>query len=178
VVMTVPPGASYTVTDNTGAALTLNPGDPMTGLGIVLDPLTQRRTVNVAGITLELDGKPASGDSFTLSFNQTADGDNRNALVIAGLQSQKLLKSGKQTFQDNYAALGSEIGSVSKNAKTSMEASEALLEQSTTRVLATAGVSLDEEAANLIKFQQSYSASARVITVAGELFSTLLQSFR
>ncbi len=178
VVMTVPPGASYTVTDNTGAALTLNPGDPMTGLGIVLDPLTQRQTVNVAGITLELDGKPASGDSFTLSFNQTADGDNRNALVIAGLQSQKLLKSGKQTFQDNYAALGSEIGSVTKNAKTSMDASGALLEQSTTRVLATAGVSLDEEAANLIKFQQSYSASARVITVAGELFSTLLQSFR
>ncbi len=178
VVMTVPPGASYTVTDNTGAPLTLNPGDPMTGLGIVLDPLTQRQTVNVAGITLELDGKPAAGDSFTLKFNQTADGDNRNALVITGLQSQKLLKSGKQTFQDNYAAMGSETGSVSKNAKTSLDASEALLEQSSTRVLATAGVSLDEEAANLIKFQQSYSASARVITVAGELFSTLLQSFR
>jgi flagellar hook-associated protein 1 len=178
VVLTVPPGASYTVTDNTGAALTLNPGDPLTGLGVVLDPLTQRQTVDLAGITLELDGAPAVNDSFTLSFNQTADGDNRNALAIAGLQTQKLLKSGKQTFQDNYAALGSEIGSVTKNAKTSMDASEALLEQSTTRVLATAGVSLDEEAANLIKFQQSYSASARVITVAGELFSTLLQSFR
>jgi flagellar hook-associated protein 1 len=178
VVLTVPPGASYTVTDNTGAALTLNPGDPLTGLGVVLDPLTQRQTVDLAGITLELDGAPAVNDSFTLSFNQTADGDNRNALAIAGLQTQKLLKSGKQTFQDNYAALGSEIGSVTKNAKTSMDASEALLEQSSTRVLATAGVSLDEEAANLIKFQQSYSASARVITVAGELFSTLLQSFR
>ncbi len=178
VAMTVPPGASYTVTDATGAALTLNPGDPMTGLGIVLDPLTQRQSVNLAGITLELDGKPASGDSFVLSFNETADGDNRNALVIASLQNQKILKGGKQTFQDNYAAMGSEMGSVSKNAKTSMAASEALLEQSSIRVLATAGVSLDEEAANLVKFQQSYSASARVITVAGELFSTLLQSFR
>lgn len=178
VVLTVPPGPSYTVTDNAGGTLTLNPGDPLSGLQISLDPLSQRQTVNLAGISLELDGAPVVNDSFTLSFNQTADGDNRNALVIAGLQSQKLLKSGKQTFQDNYAALGSEIGSVSKNAKTSMEASGALLEQSTTRVLATAGVSLDEEAANLIKFQQSYSASARVITVAGELFSTLLQSFR
>lgn len=177
-VLTVPPGASYTLTDNTGTPITLNPGDPLSGLGVVLDPLSGRQTLDVAGVTLELDGAPVAGDSFTLSYNVTADGDNRNALKIAGLQTEKVLMGGKQTFQDNYAALGSDIGSYTKNANSSMQASDALLEQSHTRLLATSGVNMDEEAANLIKFQQTYSASARVITVAGELFTTLLQAFR
>lgn len=177
-VLTVPAGASYTLTDNTGTPITLNPGDPLSGLGVVLDPLSGRQTLDVAGVTLELDGAPVAGDSFTLSYNVTADGDNRNALKIAGLQTEKVLMGGKQTFQDNYAALGSDIGSYTKNANSSMQASDALLEQSHTRLLATSGVNMDEEAANLIKFQQTYSASARVITVAGELFTTLLQAFR
>ena len=68
-----------------------------------------------------------------------------------------------------------EIGSLTKNQKVKAIAAEAAYQQSYDRMLSTSGVNLDEEAANLLRFQQSYMASARVVSVASETMNTLLQ---
>ncbi|WP_108649696.1 flagellar hook-associated protein FlgK [Dongshaea marina] len=181
-VITVPAGESYTLIDNTGAAVTKNAGDQLNNLGFSLDILSNRYSgMQFAGVTLEFDGisgGPAVGDQFTISYNETGDGDNRNALLMAQLQTDKILGQGKQTFQDNYSAMISWVGAITKNAEISLTSSETLLNQSRERLQAISGVNLDEEASNLIRYQQSYNASARVITVANELFDTILQSIR
>jgi len=123
-------------------------------------------------------GSPLAGDKFTLNFNETGDGDNRNIMKIADLQSQKIMNNNKATFQDVYSGMLSEIGAKTGNADVSMQSTYILKTQSTERIQSTSGVNMDEEAANLLQYQQYYSAAARVISIAGELFDTILQASR
>ena len=118
------------------------------------------------------------GDTFSVSFNETGVGDNSNMLKIADLQNQKIMNDGKATFSDVYSGLLSEVGAKAGNADTSMQTMEILQAQSYERLQSMSGVNMDEEAANLLQFQQHYSAAARVISVASELFDTILQASR
>ena len=154
-------------------------GDPLTGLTVTPDLLTGKVTFSLAGIDVEMiSGSPVAGDSFTLSFNETGDGDNRNIMKMADLQNQKIMNNNKATFQDVYSGMISEVGAKTSNADVSMQSTAILLNQSFERIQSTSGVNMDEEAANLLMFQQHYSAAARVISIAGELFDTILQASR
>ncbi|MFT6986851.1 MAG: flagellar hook-associated protein 1 FlgK [Psychromonas sp.] len=154
-------------------------GDTLSGLTVTPNLLTGKVTFDLAGIEVEMyAGSPDVGDKFTLNFNETGVGDNRNIMEIAGLQSQKIMNNNKATFQDVYSGMLSEIGAKTGNADVSMQSTYILKNQSTERIQSTSGVNMDEEAANLLQYQQYYSAAARVITVAGELFDTILQASR
>ena len=154
-------------------------GDPLTGLTVTPDLLTGKVTFSLAGIDVEMiSGTPVAGDSFTLNFNETGDGDNRNIMKMADLQNQKIMNNNKATFQDVYSGMISEVGAKTSNADVSMQSTAILLNQSFERIQSTSGVNMDEEAANLLMFQQHYSAAARVISIAGELFDTILQASR
>ena len=83
-----------------------------------------------------------------------------------------------RTFQDAYASMVGRIGEDAAMAKVSLASAEAMQVQSENWFQSVSGVSLDEEAANLIKYQQSYAAAARILTTAQELFNTILQSAR
>ncbi len=102
-----------------------------------------------------------------------AAGDNANALDIGDLENARLLSSNTQTFHEAQAAIVGAVGSDVADAKSGLERSEILLNRLEERRADVSGVSRDEELANLIRYQQSYAAAARLITVAQGLMDTL-----
>lgn len=128
------------------------------------------------GLQATISGKPKAGDRFLIDFNNNASNDNRNALEMAALEHKKSIDNSSASFGLDYARLVEEVGTKSSLAKINTEASKSLFEQTQALRDSYAGVNLDEEAADLIRFEQLYQANARVISVARELFDTLLQS--
>lgn len=125
-------------------------------------------------ISIDISGQPANGDSFSILANTGGVSDSRNAVKLAALQTQNTMEGGKATFQGSYASLVSGVGSVTRQVKISGESQQALLKQNEMARSAVSGVNLDEEAANLIRYQQAYQASARSLDIASKLFDTLL----
>lgn len=136
-------------------------------------------------LRLTLSGRPQQGDTFAVAFNANGVSDNRNALKLADLQSKATVgvdpaASGATgvSFSDGYGDLVERVGTLTAQARLDGEATAAILKQATDNRDSLSGVNLDEEAANLIKFQQYYQASAQTIKVARDLFDTLLGLFR
>jgi flagellar hook-associated protein 1 FlgK len=130
-----------------------------------------------------MTGTPADGDRFNIQFNTNGVGDNRNALLMAELQhAATLLGDGAgnetATFQETYGQLVSDVGSRTRHAGVNARATAGLLERHEMSLSSVNGVNLDEEAANLIRYQQAYQAAAQVISVARTLFDTLLGAVR
>jgi len=105
-------------------------------------------------------------------------GDNRNALALAQLETANTMLDGKATFDDTYGQLVSKVGTQTHSAVVSRSAQDTLLKQATASWESVSGVNLDEEAANLIKFQQSYQAAAQAISVTNVLFDSLIGAVR
>lgn len=105
-------------------------------------------------------------------------GDNTVALNLANLEKKSSLLGGKSSLSNAYGQLVSQVGTLTNSAKTSSSAQEALLNHAKQSRESLAGVNLDEEAANLLKFQQSYQAAAQVVSVANSLFDTLIGAMR
>lgn len=126
------------------------------------------------GISVDLTGQPANNDTFTIKANLNGVSDSRNAVKLAALQTQNTMEGGKASYQGSYASLVSGVGSVTRQIKVSGESQQALLKQNELARSAVSGVNLDEEAANLIRYQQAYQASARSLDIASKLFDTLL----
>lgn len=146
-------------------------------------------TITSGGSTLEISqtfsGRPQTGDIFSVAFNANGVSDNRNALKLADLQSKATIgvdptASGTTgvSFSDGYGDLVERVGTLTAQARLDGEATAAILKQATDNRDSLSGVNLDEEAANLIKFEQYYNASAQIIQVARSLFDTLISSFR
>ncbi|MBB1477753.1 flagellar hook-associated protein FlgK [Shewanella sp. SG41-3] len=119
----------------------------------------------------------ATGERFTfdLSF---AEGDNSNAVEMAKLSDAKLMNNGTGTLNSVFENTKLDIGSQTKSAEVRVGSATAIYQQASNRVQSESGVNLDEEAANLLRFQQSYQASARIMTTAQTIFDTLLSSVR
>ena len=130
-----------------------------------------------SGYDVSLSSKPVAGDFFSISFNQSGRHDNYNGRALADLQN-KALVAGSQSFSDAYTSTVARIGNLTNTAKTNMESSEVMMEQSIARRDEVSAVSLDEEAINLIRYQNSYAASSQVISAAEKSFQTLLNSIR
>jgi len=130
--------------------------------------------VSYNGWTTTLNGAPAAGDSFTIGPNTGGVGDGNNANALANLQSTKTLSGGTASLGDAYAQMISDIGSQTQAATTGATAQQAVLANASTAQQAVSGVNLDEEAANLIKYQQAYQAAAKVIASADTMFQSIL----
>ena len=136
------------------------------------------------GYDFSLQGRPLGGDEFTLQYNTNGFNDNRNAVEMARMQQQGFVRlsnaeqGNKATFNEAYASLVGQVGSASAGSKIDLEAAKVMQIQSSDWFESTSGVSLDEEAANLIQFQQSYAAAARILTTAQQMFETILQVAR
>lgn len=167
---------------NLQAAVSISFNDPpttfnITGTGTgnpVNVPYTPGATISFNGLSLVIDGAPAAGDSFSVGPNSGGVADGRNALLLAGLDSQRTLAGGTATFQSAYAQLVSRIGNAVRELEVTSAAQANLVRETKEAQQAVSGVNLDEEAANLIRFQQAYQASGRLIQIAGQLFDTLL----
>ena len=134
--------------------------------------------ITLAGYDLVLDGTPAAGDQVTIGANSGATGDNRNALRLAAVMSEGLLDGGRVSLDSANAALVARLGSSAQQAAIAGQAQQALLTQAEQAMASVSGVNLDEEAANLVRYQQAYQAMAQVIQVADSTFQTLLSALR
>ncbi|TNJ18583.1 flagellar biosynthesis protein FlgK [Aeromonas sobria] len=140
----------------------------------------------VPGYEFSITGTVRANDSFTLSYNTNGFADNSNGLALAELQNKDLVRKSsnsgttndKMTFNEAYSGLVMTVGNNTSQAKTLLKANESKLIQSTGIYESVSGVNLEEEAANLIRFQQSYAASAQVVSTAKTIFDTLLSSVR
>jgi flagellar hook-associated protein 1 FlgK len=139
------------------------------------------------GFDFSLTGIPKNGDTFTIDFNTAGYKDNRNGLALAGLQGQELVRKNavssatadnSLTLNESYGSMIGFIGEKTSQSRIAAESSKSLLAQSTTWYESTSGVNLDEEAANLIRFQQSYAAAAKIISTSQTIFDTLLSAAR
>ncbi|MEO8746802.1 MAG: flagellar hook-associated protein FlgK [Rhodanobacter sp.] len=141
-----------------GSAQTFTPGSPIT----------------YHGWSVQLNGTPATGDTFNVAANSNAQGDNTNALALGKVANQGVLDGGVTSVGRAYSQLVAQIGSAGAVASSDQTTQQAIYNQAMTAQQSVSGVNLDEEAANLVRYQQAYQASAQVISTARTLFTSLL----
>jgi flagellar hook-associated protein 1 FlgK len=134
------------------------------------------------GFTFSVSGVPSTGDQFVIENNVGGVGDNRNALALAALQNNNTLINGTSgpttSFRGAYAQLVANVGAGTHQAQLDSTAHQTLLTQAKEAVNNVSGVNLDEEAANLLRYQQAYQAAAQVINAASLVFDSLLAAVR
>lgn len=169
--------APITFTYNAGAnQFSYTDGGAITGT-IAYNPASNAgSSYTVAGITFTVNGTPSNGDQFVIAANTNGVGDNANALALGDLQTALLTENGTTNLQGAYAQLLSDSATRTRQAEINRDAQTKLNEHAREQRDSVQGVNLDEEAANLLRFQQAYQAMAQVITVADTMFQTLLSA--
>jgi flagellar hook-associated protein 1 FlgK len=137
---------------------------------------TSGGNVDLNGWQVQISGTPAAGDTFTVQSNAGGTGDNTNALAAANQQTTGVLSNGTISLSGAVGALISGAGALAQQVNTAQTAQTAVNTQATTNVQSISGVNLDEEAANLMQWQQAYQASAQALSVANGLFTTFMDS--
>lgn len=131
--------------------------------------------------SMSMTGTPLNEDRFDVSLN-SGKSDNRNALILSNLQTDKVLGQANgaagYSFADGYGDIVQRVATYTAQARSDSEASGAVLKQVQNNRDSVSAVNLDEEAANLIKFEQYYNASAQIIQIARSVFDTLINSIR
>ncbi len=131
--------------------------------------------ISYNGWTVQIAGTPAVGDVFTIGPNSGGVADGRNALRLGGLQTQNMLSSGTASYQGVYSQMVSQVGSKTQQVNVMVETQNTLAQQATVAQQSVSGVNLDEEAANLLRYQQAYQAAGKMIQIAQSLFQSILQ---
>ncbi|MEQ1742039.1 MAG: flagellar hook-associated protein FlgK [Candidatus Nitrotoga sp.] len=157
------PPTTFTVT-GTGV-----PGSPVAGVAY-----SAGTDITYNGWTMQIAGAPAAGDTFTVASNTNATADNRNALLLASLQTKNTVAGGTASYQGAYAQLVSQVGNKTRELETTSSAQTSMVNQIIQTQQSVSGVNLDEEAANLMRYQRAYQAAGKAIQIAGTLFDTLL----
>jgi flagellar hook-associated protein 1 FlgK len=130
--------------------------------------------ISYNGWTIKIAGTPAAGDVFTVSVNANGVSDNRNAMLLGALQTQTKMSNGTASYQSAYSQIVSQTGNKTREVEVTGKAQQTLADQAQIEVDKVSGVNLDEEAANLLRYQQAYQASAKLIEIAGRLFDEIL----
>lgn len=188
---------SYVVTYNAGTytlatadGATIASSGTLSGLNTAI--------ANTVGFQVNLDNgayTPSNGDTWTFNLNDYSrqmavaisdvrkvaaaaatglPGDNRNALALAALQTDAVMNGGTVSFQTYYSQFSSRVANQANAADASRDAYDVLTTQANEAAQSVAGVNLDEEAANLIRFQQAYQAAARAMQISSSLFEEIL----
>lgn len=126
------------------------------------------------GWTIKIAGAPAAGDRFTVSTNANGVSDNRNAQLLGAMQTQTRMVNGTASYQSAYSQIVSQTGNKTREVEVTGKAQQTLADQAQNEVDKMSGVNLDEEAANLLRYQQAYQASAKLIEIAGRLFDEII----
>lgn len=155
-----------------GVSTTYPAGAPIT--------YTSGATISVGGSSFVLSGTPANGDQFSIAPGTSAGaGDNRNGLLLANLQTTgnvaMMGSTSKNTYTTAFSQMVSSVGNKARELKVTGEAETKALSQATAAMQSESGVNLDEEATNLIRYQQAYQAAGKMMQIASELFDVLLQ---
>jgi len=159
------PATTVTVTTN-GVTIPFTSGTPVT--------YTAGSTISFDGVQIQISGAPANGDTFTISGNSSGGGDNRNMLALGELQTKNVLQGGTASYNSAYSQLVSLIGNKTRELQTNSAAEATLLKQLHTAQQSESGVNLDEEATNLLHYQQAYQSAGRVMQAVSDMFDVLI----
>lgn len=163
-----PAALPVTVTNN-GVA---TPGSPFAAGAPVT--YTDGATISFGGISFTLTGAPDNNDIFTIERNTNATSDNRNALLLGVLQTKTTMLGGTASYQGVYGQLVSQVGNKTRELQVTSTAQDTMLQQTIQAQQSVSGVNLDEEAANLLRYQRAYQAAGKAMQIASTLFDTLL----
>ncbi|MDO9449150.1 MAG: flagellar hook-associated protein FlgK [Rugosibacter sp.] len=135
--------------------------------------------ISYNGWTTQIIGVPATGDRFAIEANANGIADNRNAALLGALQTRNTMGGGATTgptasYQSSYAQIVSAVGSKTNEVEAIGAAQQGLADHATRALQSLSGVNLDEEAANLLRYQQAYQASAKVLQIASKVFDEIL----
>jgi flagellar hook-associated protein 1 FlgK len=165
------PPTTYTI----ASAATVVPYSSATGATLTINNATAGQMNNVS---VTISGTPAAGDKFSIGPNTGATNDGSNALALANLSTAKTLAGGTVTLAGAYGNYVNQIGNQTNQIQTSSTAQSSLVTQITTAQQSVSGVNINEEAANLLQYQQLYQANSKVIQTAQTLFQTILGIFQ
>ena len=136
---------------------------------------TPGANITYNGWTVKITGTPRAGDVFTVLPNTGGTGDNRNAALLADLQVANMLNGGTTSYQGAYARLTSSLGNAAHEMQISADAQDTIALRARETQQGLSGVNLDEEAANLLRYQQAYQACGKVMQIGSTLFETILE---
>jgi flagellar hook-associated protein 1 len=139
---------------------------------------TPGANINLNGWRVQISGAPAIGDSFTVGPNTNPAGDNRNALKLSDTLQAGVLDGGTTSLNAGAGRLVGRIGVAAGQAQANRDAQQAIYDDDIRVKDSVSGVNLDEEAGNLLRFQQAYQAAAQAIKIADTLFQTVLDATR
>jgi len=163
-----PAGATVTVTVN-GQSKDYTGGSA---------PFTANASYSFSGVNMSMSGVPQTGDSFTINANTAGNADTRNMAALGALQTKNIFNGGSATLQSSFAQTVSTVGNKTREVQVNASANGALLKQVQGAALDVSGVNLDEEATNLLKYQQAYQAAGKVMQIANTIFDTMLSIAR
>lgn len=152
-------------------------GYQINGAGPVV-PYASGTAITANGWRVAITGNPAAGDVFTVASNVGGVGDNRNANLLASLQTARNMLGGTASYQSAYSQVVSAVGTKTREVKVIGESQQGLADAGEAERQKLSGVNLDEEAGNLIRYQQAYQAAAKVIEISNKLFDDLLAAMR
>ena len=138
------------------------------------DPTQTELIISYQGLRVSFSSPPQTGDLYTIDGNKDGTGNNENMLAIANLESKGVMGGGK-TMGAYYIDHVNDMGNIARQAAISQSALQVVYDQAVTARDEVSGVSLDQEAADLIRFQQAYQAAAKILQVASQLFDSVLQ---
>jgi flagellar hook-associated protein 1 len=153
---------AYTVTDAGGATVTTGTYTP----GTALTPFN--------GIDVTLSGTPAANDTFSVNDNANGTGDNTNALKLAAIMNQGILNNGATSLSSAVNSFVGTVGLQTSQAQNGATAQQSVLSSAQSAQSSVSGVNLDEQAADMVEYEQAYQAAAQTIKTADTLFNSLL----
>ncbi|MBB3182871.1 flagellar hook-associated protein 1 FlgK [Halomonas fontilapidosi] len=169
----------YELTVQDDGTFTLSGGSSVMRDGSALtagsDTLQAGDRLTIDGVSFTLASLPASGNEASLELRkgQFGSGNNQNALRMQELQEQSLV-GGNASFSGAYGAMVSDVGNRTNIVQVNLDAQQGLTDQLRAVQQSESGVNLDEEAANLIRYQQYYQANAKVIETGRTVIDTIL----
>lgn len=131
------------------------------------------------GYRLKISGSPSAGDQFTADGNKNGVADNRNAMLLGGLQTETTMVGSSTSgptasYQSAYSQIVSSVGSKTAEVEAIGTSQQTLVDHATQSLQQISGVNLDEEAANLLRYQQAYQASAKILATASKIFDEII----
>lgn len=145
-----------------------------TGLPVTNQTYTPGADISYNGWTVQVSGQPAANDTFSIGPNTGGVGDGRNALAIGAIQTANIVDGNATTVQGALSQMVSTIGNKTRELEVTGAAAAQRTSSIDTAMQSQSGVNLDEEAANLMRYQQAYQAAGKVMKTASDLFSMLL----
>ncbi|MGN1281293.1 MAG: flagellar basal body rod C-terminal domain-containing protein [Succinivibrio sp.] len=181
-------GGNYVVYDSDGNILGMAPstcnGTNVLANAVTYDAASGTYTTTPMkdyGYDVSVTGTVRENDSYTIEINDGGQADNTNGTALIQIRNKTITRttgsSKTTTFNDGYANLLAELGASITTAAANEEAAAAKLEQTTKLYESNAGVNLDEEATNLLMYQQSYQSCAKIIEASQTIFNALINSF-